>query len=86
MATNLNHCSLLSGARGRNRTTDTRIFKTPFGRRLNGMGIVEDEGLSKRIVFRRGSCLNEVGKTCFKGPEGRAELEDLDCKDRLRVV
>ena len=26
MSRNLNHISLLNGARGRNRTTDTRIF------------------------------------------------------------
>jgi hypothetical protein len=63
-----------------------RLDKTPFGRRLNGMGVVKDERLSKRIVYRRGACLNEVGKTYLKGTRGRVELEDLDRKDRLRVV
>lgn len=63
-----------------------RLDKTPFGRRLNGMGIVKDAHLSKRLVYRRGACLNEVGKTYLKGTQGRVELEEQDRTDRLRVV
>lgn len=63
-----------------------RLDKTPFGRRLNGMGVVKDEQRSKRIVYRRGACLNEVGKAYLNGPRGMAELEEQDRKDRLRLV
>ena len=62
------------------------LDRTPFGRRLNGMGVVKDEQRSKRIVYRKGACLNEVGKAYLNGARGLVELQELDRKDRLRVV
>lgn len=63
-----------------------RLDKTPFGRRLNGMGVVKDEQLSKRLVYRRGACLNAIGKAYLTGIRGLADLEEQDRKDRLRVL
>lgn len=63
-----------------------KLSSTAFGRRLNGMGIVKDADLSKRLVYRRGACLNKVGKAYFNGMRGLIELENHDRADHLRVV
>ncbi|AUQ81144.1 DNA primase family protein [Phaeobacter inhibens] len=63
-----------------------KLTTTAFGRRLNGMGIVKDPELSKRLVYRRGACLNKVGKAYFNGTRGLIELENQDRTDLLRVV
>ncbi len=63
-----------------------KLTSTAFGRRLNGMGIVKDADLSKRLVYRRGACLNKVGKAYFNGIRGLIELENQDRADLLRVV
>ncbi|MBB03908.1 MAG: hypothetical protein CML03_00040 [Pseudooceanicola sp.] len=63
-----------------------KLTSTAFGRRLNGMGIVKDAELSKRLVYRRGACLNEVGKAYFNGTRGLIELENQDRAEYLRVV
>ena len=63
-----------------------KLTSTAFGRRLNGMGIVKDAELSKRLIYRRGACLNKVGKAYFNGIRGLIELENQDRADLLRVV
>lgn len=63
-----------------------KLTSTAFGRRLNGMGIVKDAELSKRLVYRRGACLNRIGKAYFNGTRGLIELENQDSADFLRVV
>lgn len=63
-----------------------KLTSTAFGRRLNGMGIVKDAERSKRLVYRRGACLNKVGKAYFNGTRGLIELENQDRADLLRVV
>ncbi len=63
-----------------------KLTSTAFGRRLNGMGIVKDAERSKRLVYRRGARLNEVGKAYFNGTRGLIELENQERADLLRVV
>jgi phage/plasmid-associated DNA primase len=60
-----------------------KLTNTAFGRRLNGMGIVKDDERSKRMVYRRGACLNDVGKAYFTGTRGMSELDRLDREEPL---
>lgn len=47
------------------------------------MGIVKDEERSKRMVYRRGACLNDVGNAYFTGTRGMSELDHLDREELL---